>query len=974
NYTVVSGHASSDLDYGLTTALALNGGTIKDEAGNNAILTLATPGQPNSLGDNKSIVIDTTPPTVLMVSSTKDNGSYTTGEVIPITITFTEEITVTGTPQLILETGTNDASVDYSSGLGTTLLTFNYTVAAGHISSDLDYGSTSALALNGGTIKDAVGNDATLTLATPGAANSLGANKALAIDAVIPTISSVSSTKNNGSYKVEDVIPIIIAFSEVVIVTGTPQLTLETGSSDAIVDFSSGSGTDTLIFNYTIASGHTSSDLDYGSTTALALNGGTIKDGTGNDATLTLPTVNGPSSLSGNKDLIIDTTDPTVGTVSSSKDNGSYKVGVVIPIEVIFSEDVIVTGTPQLTLETGDSDAIVDYSSGSGTDTLVFNYTVASGHTNSDLDYGSTTALALNGGTIKDAAGNDATLTLATPGQPNSLGDNKALIIDTTIPTVSSVSSTNDNGFYTIGEVITITVTFSENILVTGTPQLTLETGTTDAIVDYSSGSGTTVLTFNYTVASGHTSIDLDYGLTTALALNGGTIKDEAGNNATLTLATPGQPNSLGEIKSIVIDTTSPIVDSLTYSKNPAIPGDIVQISAYFNEIIPNPPIVTIEWPNIGPEPLTLDSTVNGAMLQWWGSIVVRNTSGIAPITPVAQDRAGNQIDSLAGLSTSYDSTWVIDNSAPSCSLFYSSIDQPLLTNLGKGGDEILITAKFSEKVKGTVLIPTLTIQFSDTSNHSIENESFTASLNSDSTWTYTVLSLPSDSSSTGNMIVTLGAYDLAGNVVTTIVGESDFKIDNIPPAQFQTGSVIPNGTFANTGWFNQTTDTLSVTTPIDSNDPTLTNGKMQVKMVIQGTLDSVNVGAPSIMTNIAEPKTVFIHKDTIRNAILDPADFDQGAKLLTWVELFDLAGNSTIGTISTDTLVIDTIPPVRGNYVGGIAFDADTLISSDSVSAVWSPFADDTETGESGLNFYEWAVGRLGSTNLDSILTWTNV
>ena len=45
---------------------------------------------------------------------------------------------------------------------------------------------TSALALNSGTIKDAAGNAATLTLASPGASGSLGANKALVIDGVLP--------------------------------------------------------------------------------------------------------------------------------------------------------------------------------------------------------------------------------------------------------------------------------------------------------------------------------------------------------------------------------------------------------------------------------------------------------------------------------------------------------------------------------------------------------------------------------------------------------------------------------------------------------------------------------------------------------------------------------------------------------------------------------------------------------------------
>ena len=59
------------------------------------------------------------------------------------------------------------------------------------------------------------------------------------------------------------------------------------------------------------------------------------------------------------------------------------------------------SGTPQLTLNDG---AVVNYASGSGTSTLTFNYTVAAGQNTADLDYASTAALAINGGSIQDAA------------------------------------------------------------------------------------------------------------------------------------------------------------------------------------------------------------------------------------------------------------------------------------------------------------------------------------------------------------------------------------------------------------------------------------------------------------------------------------------------------------------------------------------------------------------------------------------
>ncbi|WP_157716596.1 hypothetical protein, partial [Roseivirga ehrenbergii] len=93
---------------------------------------------------------------------------------------------------------TTDRTVNYASGSGSTTLTFNYTVQSGDVNADLDYVATNSLTLNSGTIKDASGsNDATLTLATPGAANSLGANKAIVIDGVAPVITSLSLHNGN---------------------------------------------------------------------------------------------------------------------------------------------------------------------------------------------------------------------------------------------------------------------------------------------------------------------------------------------------------------------------------------------------------------------------------------------------------------------------------------------------------------------------------------------------------------------------------------------------------------------------------------------------------------------------------------------------------------------------------------------------------------------------------------------------------
>src|SRR5205807_296871 len=166
-----------------------------DSNNNAATLTLASPGSTGSLSANKSIVIFT-PDTVANVSSTTANGTYGAGATITITVDFSRTVTVTGTPQLALNSG---GTASYSSGTGTNTLSFAYTVAATDYSPLLDYVATGSLSLNGGTIEDSNSNAATLTLAPPGSAGSLSANKSFVIFTP-DTVTNVSSTTANGTY------------------------------------------------------------------------------------------------------------------------------------------------------------------------------------------------------------------------------------------------------------------------------------------------------------------------------------------------------------------------------------------------------------------------------------------------------------------------------------------------------------------------------------------------------------------------------------------------------------------------------------------------------------------------------------------------------------------------------------------------------------------------------------------------------
>ncbi len=524
-------------------------------------------------------------PSITSVNSTTPNGTYATGANLSIQVNFNGNVTVTGFPQLALNSG---GTATYVSGSGTGTLNFSYTVGSGQSTSDLDYSSASALTLNSGTMNDAAGNAVSLTLPTPGASGSLAANKAIVIDALGPTVSSVNSPTANGSYSSGQTISIVLNFNEAAFVAGvgTPTLSLNSGGG-AVATYLSGSGTTALTFSYTVAAGQNSSDLDYASTSALVLNGATLRDAGGNNAPLTLPTPGAAGSLAANKALVVDTGVPGIANVTSTAADATYGAGAIIPITLTFSEPVTVAGgVPTLALNAG-AGASASYASGSGTATLTFNYTVGAGQSSSDLDYSSSGALALNGATIKDSANNNALLTLAAPGTAGSLGANKAINIDTLAGGVTNVTSSTANGIYRASNVISIQITFNESVAVTGTPRLTLNSGV-GAFANYVSGSGGSTLTFNYTVSSGQNTTDLEYASTSALSLNGGTIKDLLNNPTNLTLPTPGLTGSLGFNKNIVIDTTSPQVINITstLADGPYKAGQLIPVSVQFNDIV----------------------------------------------------------------------------------------------------------------------------------------------------------------------------------------------------------------------------------------------------------------------------------------------------------------------------------------------------------------------------------------------------
>ena len=115
---------------------------------------------------------------------------YTSQDVIELTVTFSERVTVTGVPELALQVGTVTKQAAYAGGSGTTALTFRYVVADG----DTDADGVSVLAGRigdkGGTVQYLASNDA-----AP-ARVSLAAQPGHKVDGVRPALVSVRAVAN----------------------------------------------------------------------------------------------------------------------------------------------------------------------------------------------------------------------------------------------------------------------------------------------------------------------------------------------------------------------------------------------------------------------------------------------------------------------------------------------------------------------------------------------------------------------------------------------------------------------------------------------------------------------------------------------------------------------------------------------------------------------------------------------------------
>jgi hypothetical protein len=397
------------------------------------------------------------------------------------------------------------------------------------------------------------------------------------------------------------------------------------------------------------------------------------------------------------------------------------------------------------------------------------------------------------------------------------------------------------------------------------------------------------------------------------------------------------------------------------------------------------------------------DAQIVGTEEKTWGD----QTQGVIAALPDSADNVGDfvfheyriygqQIDSAGNGSSSGSGIFYVDTKDPQTTLSYSTVNA--LTTLAEDPDSLMrfedgqltIKATFTDASgdpdgMNNTTPPTVSVDLPETTDDDFENAAMTVDPANDHIWTYTFT--PPDGID-GSANVTVNGTDNAGNALVTAstVGSQLMVFDNTDPNPFTLAEVLPLGSYPKKGYFNVGTDSVSVLIPMDASDITLNGGQVKLKMqIVGGDATLTQVDTTVKISNYIDPLTIVTEKDSIRRNFSTSAGppwvgetLGQGDRLFTIAERFDKAGNSRIGIASEDTLLIDTIPPVKGTWL--IDMSGTTLTSTDTIIASVTGFSE----ALSAVDSYDWAVGKfkktvnvLGDsvnvlTKLDSIGAWT--
>ncbi|MBV8255973.1 MAG: gliding motility-associated C-terminal domain-containing protein [Chitinophaga sp.] len=457
---------------------------------------------------------DKTPPAVTGLTPPAA-GTYKLGDVLNFSVTYDKPIAVTGTPTLDVVLSSGTVSAQYQSMSGNTL-NFAYVVANGDLEPN-NIGVGPTINLNGGTIIGTNTQNAGLTL------SAVPANNGVKVDGVVPVITTVTGPAN-GTYNAttRNQLTFTVTYNKNVIVTGTPFIGFVIGSASKNATYVSGSGTNTLTFNYTVQPGdNDASGIATAST--ITLNGGTLQDAVTNTAmrSFTAPNTSG---------VFVNTNTPTcIITAPGTTVYGDFTATIT------FSEAV--TGLTAASITATNATV----SNLQTTDNITYTCTV-SPQNDGNVTLNVPAGAAQNTGSYNNTASNTLTL-----------------YYDKTPPAVTALTLPTPK-YYKLGDVLNFSVKYDKPIVVTGTPTLdvVLSSGTVSA--QYQSISGNT-LSFTYTVANGDLAPN-NIGIGAAIHLNGATIIGANTQNAVLNLPAVAPNNG------VKVDGVPPTVSTVVAPAN----------------------------------------------------------------------------------------------------------------------------------------------------------------------------------------------------------------------------------------------------------------------------------------------------------------------------------------------------------------------------------------------------------------------
>ena len=236
---------------------------------------------------------------------------------------------------------------------------------------------------------------------------------------------------------------------------------------------------------------------------------------------------------------------------SRPRQGDTYRLGETFIFPFVFTEPVVVRGVPTMPLKLDSGTVRARYvsesgtNSGSGTDRLLFAYTVQTGDYDEDGPVASFRAgdsyMALDGASVRALADGSPALLVADAawlfpfnvfGFPHRIEGRPAFA------TGASISSSPASGStYGAGETVTVSLAMNEAVRVTGRPHVLLDVGGARRRADYAGpiGEATDALEFSYTVQSGD--FDADGVALCAsgpgcgsIQLDGGSIRAAAGD------------------------------------------------------------------------------------------------------------------------------------------------------------------------------------------------------------------------------------------------------------------------------------------------------------------------------------------------------------------------------------------------------------------------------------------------------------